>query len=188
MHILIILIWKCLFLLQIVPCDNEHHIRSTGQHDSTPSHTLRPIILLSCSIVKFLFETFLWAFRAIFFICTSTHWLYVDAVCCYYTAANLHLYQGCHAAVQDHPVRMFRLNTLLWPQYILSSRTLWRVFLMMFMLFRDTTLCWLLCVTDTMEVLAASIFTSNPRIVSYFRELVAFYMGTVGLAMVWARQ
>jgi hypothetical protein len=39
-----------------------------------------------------------------------------------------------------------------------------------------------------MEVLAASTFTSNPRIVSYFRELVAFYMGTVGLAMVWARQ
>jgi hypothetical protein len=38
------------------------------------------------------------------------------------------------------------------------------------------------------EVLAASIFTSNPRIVSYFRELVAFYMGTVGLARVWAKQ
>ena len=31
MHILIILIWKCLFLLQVVPCDTEHLIVSTGQ-------------------------------------------------------------------------------------------------------------------------------------------------------------
>ena len=71
MHSLIIITWKYLFLLQIVPCDTEHNIiRSTGQHNSTPSHTLRPIMLL-CSISKFLFETQLWVFRAIFFICTS---------------------------------------------------------------------------------------------------------------------
>jgi hypothetical protein len=77
-NIHIILIWKYLFLLQIVPSGTQHHITSsTGRHDSTPLHTLRPIIVLSCAISKFLFETLLWVFRAIFFICTSTDFMWM---------------------------------------------------------------------------------------------------------------